>query len=83
MCFSPARDLPQQSLYLENSLAPEMMDSETPPRASPPQAADDTEVLSQRMSGQEEVVLETPQGETPDARLMGGRSPWIRMRGAQ
>ena len=47
------------------------MNSYSLPMASTPRPADDTEVLSQRMPGQEEVVLETPQGDTPDARLMG------------
>ena len=47
------------------------MNSYSLPTASTPQPADDTGVLSQRMSGQEEVVLEMPQGETPDAGLMG------------
>ena len=53
------------------------------PTASTPLPADDTEMLSQRIPGQEEVVLETPQGDSPDVGLMGGgRSPWIRLRGA-
>ena len=45
------------------------------PKASNPRPADDTEVLSQRIPDQEEVVLETPQGETPDVGLMGGKIP--------
>ena len=51
------------------------MNSYSLPTASTPRPADDTEVLSQRIPGQEEVVLETPQGETPDAGLMGGKIP--------
>ena len=49
------------------------MNNDSLPTASTPRPTDDTEVLSQRMSGQEEVVLETPQGEAPDVGLMGGR----------
>nr|XP_020157845.2 uncharacterized protein LOC109743178 [Aegilops tauschii subsp. strangulata] len=47
---SPARDLPQSSTSEGNSLAPEMVESETPPRASPPTTRDNTEVLSGRAS---------------------------------
>nr|XP_020148916.1 rRNA biogenesis protein RRP36-like [Aegilops tauschii subsp. strangulata] len=69
----PARDLPQQSSSFRNSLAPEMMESETPPRASPPHAADDTEVLSQRTSpGQREVqkaAETTPEASAKDAEV--------------
>lgn len=79
MCFSPARDLPQRSSSSGNSLAPEMMESETPPRASLPHAADDTEVLSQRTSpGQGEVrkAAETaPEGNTSAAKNMGDAIP--------
>ena len=57
------------------SLSSSEMNSYSSPMASTPRPADDTEVLSQRMPGQEEVVLETPQGETPDAGLMGGGDP--------
>nr|XP_020151547.1 uncharacterized protein LOC109736751 [Aegilops tauschii subsp. strangulata] len=39
----PARDLPNPSLSEGSSLPPEMAESETPPRASPPIIADDTE----------------------------------------
>ena len=79
MFFSPASDLPQQSLSSGNSLAPEMMESESPPRASPPHATDDTEVLSQRTSpGQGEVrkAAETaPEGNASAAENMGDATP--------
>ena len=79
MCFSPARDLPQQSSSLGNSLAPEMVESETPPRASPPHDADDTEVLSQRTCpGQGEVrkvAKTTLEGNGSAAENMGGTTP--------
>ena len=56
-----------------------MVESETPPQASPPHAADDTEVLSQRTSlGQGEVrrAAETkPEGNTSAAGNMGGIIP--------
>ena len=51
------------------------MNSYSLPTTSTPRPTDDTEVLSQRMPGQEEVVLETPQGETPDVGLMGEKIP--------
>ena len=51
------------------------MNSYSLPTASTPRPADDTEVLSQRIPGQGEVVLETPQGETPDVGLMAGKIP--------
>ena len=79
MYFSPARDLPQQSSSSGNSLAPEMMESETPLRASPPHAADDTEVLSQRTSpGQGEVRKAAdmaPEGITSATLNMGSTYP--------
>nr|XP_020184749.1 histone acetyltransferase KAT6B-like [Aegilops tauschii subsp. strangulata] len=46
---SPARDIPEESSS-SGDLSPEKMESETPPQASPPPRADDTEVLSQRIS---------------------------------
>ena len=79
MYFSPARDLPQQSSSSGNSLAPEMVESEMPPRASPPPTADDTEVLSQRTSpGQGEVrkaAEMVPEGKASAAENMGGTTP--------
>ena len=57
-------------------MALEMMESETPPRASPPHATDDTEVLSQRTSpGQGEVRKATEtslEGNASAAKNMGG-----------
>ena len=51
------------------------MNSDSIPTATSPRPADDTEVLSQRIPDQGETVLETPQGEIPDARHMGGKTP--------
>ena len=42
---------------------------------SPPRTADDAEVASQRAPGQEEVVLEEPQGDLPDSRSKGDKTP--------
>ena len=74
MCSGPAQDLPQQSLSSENSLAPEMMESK-----SPPHATDDTEVLSQRTSpGHGEVrraTETTPEGNASADGDMGGIIP--------
>ena len=45
-----------------------------PPIVSP-RTADDAEVASQRAPGQEEVVLEEPQGDLPDSRSKGDETP--------
>ena len=58
---------------------PRMMESESPSRASPPIATDDTEVLSRRASPGHGVVRETtktaPEGNTSVAENMGGDNP--------
>ena len=51
------------------------MNSDSLPTASSPRPADDTEVLSQRIPDQGEIVLETPPGEIPVAGHMGGKTP--------
>ena len=51
------------------------MNNDVLPTASSPRAADDTEVLSRRIPGQGETVLETPPGETPVTGHMGGKTP--------
>ena len=45
------------------------------PTASSPHPTDDTEVLSQQVPSQEEVVLEAPQGDLPDSRRQGDKTP--------
>ena len=40
-----------------------------------PCTADDAEVASQRAPGQEEMVLEEPQGDLPDSRSKGDKTP--------
>ena len=45
-----------------------------PPTVSP-RTADAAEVASQRAPGQEEVVLEEPQGDLPDPRSKGDKTP--------
>ena len=45
------------------------------PPAVSPRTADDAEVASQRAPGQEEVVLEAPQGDLPDSRSKGDETP--------
>ena len=56
-----------------------MVDSETPPWASPPTSLDDTEVLSERASpghGEvQEAVRTAPEGNTSAAEYMGGPTP--------
>ena len=79
MCCSPARDLPQLSSSSGNSLASEMMESESPPRTSPPPTADDAEVLSQRTSpvhGEAQGTAKTaPGGNASAAENMGDAIP--------
>ena len=45
------------------------------PTASSPRPTDDTKVLSQQVPSREEVVLEAPQGDLPDSRREGDRTP--------
>ena len=45
------------------------------PTATSPRPTDDAEVLSQQVPSQEEVVLEAPQGDLPDSRREGDRTP--------
>ena len=45
------------------------------PPAVSPRTVDDAEVASQRAPGQEEVVLEEPQGDLPDSRSKGDKTP--------
>ena len=55
-----------------------MMESESPPQASPPIAKDNTEVLSRRIPGQgeaQEAVPVVPKGKTPVTEHMGGHTP--------
>ena len=56
-----------------------MVESETPPRASPPTATDNTEVLSRRASPGHGEVTEAantaPEGEALAAENMGGATP--------
>ena len=79
MYFSPTRDLSNPSLSEGSSLPPEMAESETPPGASPPTAADDTEVLSRRTSpghgGVSEAATMAPEGEASAAENTGGATP--------
>ena len=50
------------------------MNNDSLPTATTPRPGDDTEVLSQRLPGQGETVMEAPQGEIPDDRHMGGKT---------
>ena len=63
-----------------------MVESEMPPRASPPNATDDTEVLSQRTSpghGEvREVAKTAPEGNASAAENMGAQPPWRLTTGA-
>ena len=45
------------------------------PTATSPHPTDDAEVASQQVPSQEEVVLEAPQGDLPDSRHRGDRTP--------
>ena len=53
------------------------MNSASLPTASSPLHTDDAEVESQKGLNQEEVVLEAPQGDLPDSRPEGGKTPEV------
>ena len=53
------------------------MNSASLPTASSPLPTDDAEVESRKGLHQEEVVLEAPQGDLPDSRPKGGKSPEV------
>ena len=45
------------------------------PKATSPHPTDDAAVASQQVPSQEEVVLEAPQGDLPDSRRKGDKTP--------
>ena len=51
------------------------MNSLSLPTATSPRPTDDAEVESQKGPSQEEVVLEAPQGDLPDSRRKGDKTP--------
>ena len=51
------------------------MNSGSLPTASTPRPTDNVEVLSQRAPSRGEVVLEAPQGDLPDPRRKGSKTP--------
>ena len=51
------------------------MNSESLPTASSPRPTDNVEVLSQGAPNRGEVVLEAPQGDLPDSRHKGSKTP--------
>ena len=51
------------------------MNSASLPTASSPRPTDDAEVESQKGPGQEEVAPEVPQGDLPDSRRRGDKTP--------
>ena len=51
------------------------MDSDPLPSASSPRPTDNVEVLSQGAPNRGEVVLEAPQGDLPDSRRKGSKTP--------
>ena len=51
------------------------MDSESLPTASSPRPTDNVEVLSQGAPNRGEVVLEAPQGDLPNSRRKGSKTP--------
>ena len=51
------------------------MNSLSLPTATSPRPTDDAEVESQKGPSQEEVVLEAPQGDLPDSRHQGDKTP--------
>ena len=65
MFCSPAHS-PSQQCLSSGDLLSEMMESETPPPASPPHGVDDPEVFSRRVS---------PDLQRPEANSSAARSP--------
>ena len=51
------------------------MNSESLPTASSPRPTDNVEVLSQGAPSRGEIVLEAPQGDLPDSRRKGSKTP--------
>src|SRR4051812_20393433 len=71
---SPSRariDVPSSSGSLDSS----DLNSYSLPTASSPRPTDNAEVLSQRVPNREEIVLEAPQGDLPDSRHKGSKTP--------
>ena len=60
---------------MSGSLDSSDVNSTSLPAASSPDAADDAEVGSQKGPSQEEVVQEAPQGNLPDSRCKGDKTP--------
>ena len=59
----------------DGSLGLSDMYSDPVPTATSPHPTDDAEVLPQKVPSQEEVVLEAPQGDLPDSRRKGDKTP--------
>ena len=74
LCFSPARNIPQESSP-SGDLSPEKMESQTPPQASPPPRAEDTEVSSQRISPGSGEVRERTNAAPEAVDNMKGATP--------
>ena len=83
---SSTRSLPQQSSS-SGDLLPEMMESETPPPASPSNRADDFEVSSRRVSPDQQVVQGMmkmlPEGDTSVAQGPGNNDEGPEQSGIQ
>ena len=70
MCSPPKAGLDESSIGSLDSSYVNWL-----PTASSPHPTDDAEVASQQVPSQEEVVLEAPQGNLPDSRRKGDRTP--------
>ena len=66
---------PKDRLDASSSGSLDLSDVNSLPTASSSRPTDDTEVLSQQVPSREEVVLEAPQGDLPDSRSKGDKTP--------
>ena len=66
---------PKDRLDESSSGSLDSSDVNSLPTATSPHPTDDAEVASQQVPSQEEVVLEAPQGDLPDSRRKGDRTP--------
>ena len=66
---------PKDRLDVSSSGSLDSSDVNSLPTATSPHPTDDAEVLSQQVPSQEEVVLEAPQGDLPDSKRKGDKTP--------
>ena len=75
LCRTRLCSPPKAGLDESSSGSLDSLDVNSLPTATSPRPTDNAEVASQRAPGQEEVVLEEPQGDLPDSRSKGDKTP--------